>query len=96
MNLDQRYALLSDFRTLVRAVEQCNKNIQNNSRLVQDLKQQIEQIKKDSRTISGVVRNNAEQCKKFDKKINFDLDQRVRQLERVVKELARTIQSKKY
>ncbi len=96
LNLDARYVTAPTFRKLLEVIKRDETTIKNNSQLIQQLKQQVEGFKKDLHTMSRAIDGNKEQYKKFDDKINYDLDHRVRQLEQAVKEIARHLPRQGY
>lgn len=96
LNLDARYVTAPTFRKLLEVIKRDETTIKNNSQLIQQLKQQVERFKKDLHTMSRTIDGNKKQYKKFDDKINYDLDHRVRQLEQAVKEIARHLPRQGY
>ena len=95
-NPNEGYVTLSDFRKLLTAIQQDEAAIKNNSKLIQQLQQQVVKMENDSDAIAGGIKDIAEYCKKFDQKITFDLEPRVRQLEQAVKQIAQQIPRSKY
>lgn len=93
MDLDQRYASLASFRQLVRAVEQCNRNIQDNTSALQDLKKQI---KNDSYTMSRIIKENAQRCKKLEDKLTYELEPKVRKIEKALAAVAQRLPRQGY
>src|SRR3990167_2523230 len=95
-NPNEGYVTLSDFRKLLTAIQQDETAIKSNSKLIQQLQQQVVKMENDSNAIAGGIKDLAEYCKKFDQKITFDLEPRIRQLEQAVKQLAQQIPRSKY
>ncbi len=96
LNLDARYVTVPTFRKLLEVIKRDETTLKDNSRLIQQLKQQVEGFKKDLHTMSRAIDGNKEQYKKFDDKINYDLDHRVRQLEQLAKEVVRRLPRQGY
>ncbi len=90
-NSSDRYVSLSDFRKLVQAVKQNNDEVKNNTRLLQQLQRDVKKIKDDLYTMTRTIRDNKEQSKRFDKKINFELEPRTNRLEQAVREIAQRL-----
>lgn len=95
-NPNEGYVTLSDFRKLLTAIQQDEAAIKNNSRLIQQLQQQVMRMENNSDAIAGGIKDLAEYYKKFDQKITFDLEPRIRQLEQAVKQIAQQIPRSKY
>lgn len=91
LNLDARYVTVPTFRKLLEVIKRDETTLKDNSRLIQQLQKQVERFQKDLHTMSRTVNGNKEQYKKFDDKINYELEHRVRQLEQAVKEIARRL-----
>ncbi len=91
LNLDARYVTVPTFRKLLEVIKRDETTLKDNSRLIQQLKQQVERFKKDLHTMSRAIDGNKKQYEKFGDNINYDLDHRVRQLEQAVKEIARRL-----
>ncbi|MCP4366227.1 MAG: hypothetical protein GY800_13155 [Planctomycetes bacterium] len=85
------YASLSDFRTLVQAVKQSNNEIQNNTRLLEQLQREVEKIKRGLQTMTRAIKDNKDQDRDINRKITFELEPRTSRLEQAVKEIARRL-----